>query len=60
MQVLGVWDLTASALMATVGAFYSFKPRRQFASRVELTLRHVGTGGKTRQLGISKRGEVMK
>jgi transposase len=57
-QIPGVGDLSASALVAAVGDFSTFKSGRQFASWVGLTPRQVGTGGKTRQLGISRRGET--
>ncbi|MGF6214360.1 transposase [Comamonas sp. 4034] len=57
-QIPGVGDLTASALVAAVGDFGSFQSARQFASWVGLVPRHVGTGGKTQQLGISKRGDT--
>lgn len=57
-QIPGVGDLTASALVAAVGDFSSFKSGRQFASWLGLTPRQVGTGGKTQQLGISKRGDT--
>lgn len=53
----GVGPLTATALVATVGDASIFKTGRQFASWLGLTPRQVGTGGKTRQLGISKRGD---
>lgn len=57
-QIPGVGELTASALVAAVGDFQTFKSSRQFASWVGLTPRQVGTGGKTQQLGISKRGDA--
>lgn len=57
-EIPGVGDLTASALVAAVGDFCTFKSARQFASWVGLVPRHVGTGGKTQQLGISKRGDT--
>ncbi len=57
-QIPGEGDLTASALVATVGDFSTFKSARQFASWVGLTPRQVGTGGKTHQSGISKRGDT--
>jgi len=53
----GVGILTATALVATVGDVSTFKSGRQFASWLGLTPRQVGTGGKTQQLGISKRGD---
>jgi transposase len=56
-QIPGVGELTASALIAAVGDFRTFKSSRQFASWVGLTPRQVGTGGKTQQLEISKRGD---
>ncbi|MBV8501841.1 MAG: IS110 family transposase [Paucibacter sp.] len=56
-QIPGVGELTATALVAAVGDFTVFKSSRQFASWVGLTPRQVGTGGKTQQLGISKRGD---
>ena len=48
----------ALALVAAVGEFSTFKSGRQFASWVGLVPRQVGTGGKTQQLGISKRGDT--
>ena len=57
-QIPCVGDLTASALVAAVGDFSTFKSGRQFASWVGLVPRQVGTGGKTQQLGISKRGDT--
>lgn len=57
-EIPGVGDLTASALVAAVGDFSTFRSARQFASWVGLVPRHVGTGGKTQQLGISKRGDT--
>jgi transposase len=57
-QIPRVGELTASALVAAVGDFSTFKSGRQFASWVGLTPRQVGTGGKTQQLGISKRGDT--
>ncbi|GAC1526965.1 MAG: IS110 family transposase [Ramlibacter sp.] len=56
-QIPGVGELGASALVGAVGDFSVFKSARQFASWVGLTPRQVGTGGKTQQLGISKRGD---
>ena len=42
-QIPGMGALTASALVAAVGDFSSFKSGRQFASWVGLTPRQVGT-----------------
>ncbi|WP_231480583.1 transposase [Thiomonas sp. FB-Cd] len=57
-QIPGVVELTVSALVAAVGDFSTFISGRQFASWVGLTPRQVGTGGKTQQLGISRRGDT--
>ena len=57
-QIPGVGDLTASALVAAVGDLSTFKSGRQFASWVGLVPRQVGTGGRTQQLGLSKRGDT--
>lgn len=54
----GVGPLTATALVASVGDVLPFKSGRHFASWLGLTPRQVGTGGKTQQLGISKRGDT--
>lgn len=56
-QVPGIGDLTATALVASVGDFTCFKSARHFASWLGLTPRQTGTGGKTQQMGISKRGD---
>ena len=56
-EIPGVGMLTATALVATVGDVSTFKSGRQFAAWLGLTPRQVGTGGKTQQLGISKRGD---
>ena len=56
-QIPGVGELTASALVAAVGVFGTFKSGRQFASCVEVARWQMGTEGKTQQLGISKRGD---
>lgn len=54
----GVGPLTATAVVATVGDIFTFKSARQFAAWLGLTPSQVGTGGKTKQLGISKRGDT--
>ncbi len=53
----GIGPLSATALVATATDIASFKSGRQFAAWLGLTPRQVGTGGKTQQLGISKRGD---
>lgn len=51
----GIGPVTATALVSTVTDLSSFESGRQFAAG--LTPRQIGTGGKTRQLGTSKRGD---
>ena len=53
----GIGPLTATALVATATDLSTFASSRQFAAWLGLTPRQVGTGGKTQQLGISKRGD---
>jgi transposase len=48
-QIPGDGELTASALVAAVRDFGTFKSGRQLAQWVGLTPRQVGTGGKTQQ-----------
>jgi transposase len=54
----GIGPLTASALVSTTSDLSTFKSGRQFAAWLGLTPKQVGTGGKTQQLGISKRGDT--
>lgn len=56
-EVPGVGLLTATAVVATMGSPAAFENARQFAAWLGLTPRQRGTGGKVRQLGISKRGD---
>jgi transposase len=55
-EIPGIGDLSASALVASVGNAGTFKSAGQFASW--LVPRQTGTGGKVFQLGISKRGDA--
>jgi transposase len=50
--------LTASALVASLGNARSFKSGRQLAAWLGLVPRQDSSGGKTKLLGISKRGDV--
>lgn len=43
--------------VATMGDPRSFRSGREFAARLGLLRRQTGTGGRIRQLGISKRGD---
>jgi len=54
----GVGLLTATAAVAAIGEARTFKSARQFAAWVGLVPRHVGTGGRVRHLGLSKRGDT--
>lgn len=57
MRQPGVGPLVSTAYAATVGDPRVFKNGRQVAAWLGLVPRHCGTGGKTRLLGISKRGD---
>jgi len=52
----GIAWLTATALFAAIGDAKSFKNGRQLAAWIGLTPRQSSSGGKTRLLGITKRG----
>ena len=54
----GIGPLSATALVATATDITSFKSGRQFAAWLGLTPRQTGTGGRTQQLGLSKRGDT--
>jgi transposase len=58
LKINGVGELTASAIVATVGNAALFKNGRQFAAWLGLTPREYSTGGKTRLGRISKRGDT--
>jgi transposase len=53
----GLGPLTASALVATVGAAQSFSNGRQLAAWLGMVPKQASSGGKTTLLGISKRGD---
>ena len=57
-EIPGVGMLTATALVATMGEANYFKSGREFAAFVGLVPRQIGTGGKIKLLGISKRGDT--
>ena len=54
----GVGLLTATAAVATIGDASTFKSGRAFAAWLGLVPRQTGTGGRVRQLGLSKRGDI--
>ncbi len=58
LAIPGIGPLTATAVVSTATDITSFESGRQFAAWLGLTPRQTGTGGKTRQLGISKRGDA--
>lgn len=53
----GVGLLTATAAVAAIGEAKTFASGRQFAAWLGLVPRQRGTGGRIRQLGLSKRGD---
>jgi transposase len=57
LTIPGIGPLTATALMAAVGDAGVFKNGRQFAAWLGLVPKQYSTGGQTRLLGISKRGD---
>lgn len=54
----GIGLLTATAAVATIGNPAAFHSGREFAAWLGLVPRQVGTGGKVKLLGISKRGDT--
>jgi len=57
LKVPGIGLLTATILFSVVGAAANFKNGREFAAYLGLVPRQNSTGGKSRLLGISKRGD---
>jgi len=57
LAVPGVGTLTASAAIATMGQAKAFASGREFAAWLGLVPRQVGTGGRIKLMGISKRGD---
>ena len=57
LRIEGIGPVTATALVAAAGNASSFRNGRQFAAWLGLVPRHHSSGGKTRLLGISKRGD---
>ena len=55
-SILGVGVINATALLAAVGDGSAFAKGRDLAAWLGLTPRQHSTGGKTKMLGISKRG----
>jgi transposase len=57
LEVPGIGPITASALLAAVGDARQFRNGRQMAAFLGLVPRQHSSGGKTRLLGIHKRGD---
>jgi len=57
MQVPGIGLLTATILLSVAGVASNFKNGREFAAYLGLVPRQHSSGGKTKLLGISKRGD---
>jgi len=57
LTIPGIGPITATALIAAVGDVGGFTNGRQFASWLGLVPKQYSTGGQTRLLGISKRGD---
>jgi transposase len=57
-EIPGVGLMMATAVVSTMGTPTAFKNAREFAAWIGLVPRQAGTGGRVRELGISKRGDV--
>ena len=57
-EIPGVGLLTATAAVATMGDPKAFKSGREFAAWLGVVPGQMGTGGRVRLLGISKRGDT--
>ncbi|MBS7661588.1 IS110 family transposase [Pseudomonas lalucatii] len=57
-EIPGIGLLTATAAVASLGDAKTFNSGRQFAAWLGLVPRQTGTGGRVRQLGLSKRGDT--
>lgn len=58
LDVPGVGPLVATAMVAAIGNGSAFTKGREFAAWLGLVPKQYSTGGKTRLLGISKRGNA--
>ena len=56
-KIPGIGPVTASAIVAAVGKPHDFKNGRQFSAWLGLVPQQNSTGGKTKLLGITKRGD---
>lgn len=55
--VPGIGPITATAILASVGAIANFRSARHLAAWIGLVPKQDSTGGKPRQVGISKAGD---
>ena len=57
MSIPGIGPIVSTALVASVGNGWAFSNARQMSAWIGVVPRQVSTGGRTRLLGISKRGD---
>jgi transposase len=57
-RISGIGPIVATAIVAAIGNGAAFRKGRDFAAWLGVVPRQYSTGGKTRLLGISKRGNV--
>jgi len=57
-QLMGIGDVTASAVVATVGEFKQFRSGAQFGAWIGLVPRQRSSGGKSQLGGITKHGQT--
>ena len=57
MSIPGIGPMVSTALVASVGSGWAFSSGRQMSAFLGLVPRQASTGGHTRLLGISKRGD---
>ncbi len=57
-QIPGIGPIVATAIVAAIGNGAAFRKGRDFAAWLGVVPRQYSTGGKTKLLGISKRGNV--
>ena len=57
MSIPGIGPIVSTALVASVGNGWAFSSARQMSAWIGVVPRQVSTGGRTRLLGISKRGD---
>ena len=57
-QIPGIGPIVATAIVAAIGNGAAFRKGRDFATWLGVVPRQYSTGGKTKLLGISKRGNV--